>query len=212
MKCCHDKRIMLNPYELLRLAKNRGITVAELIRDFTEDEGTILKFEGPDCACVFLGPEGCTVHPDRPLVCRLYPLGRYVPPVGGEAFATMEGHPESAGVFADSESLEPHDTIGEFLEGQRVARHIKASEQYYRLYTTISALAEDPEPTDIEHPESEGPGGEFWLHADAIASEYCREHGLPEPESAEAQMEAHIAAVTAWAHRRFKTDAPSNSS
>ena len=194
---------MLNPYELLRLAKNRGISVAEFIRDFTEDGGTILKFGGPNSPCVFLGPEGCTVHPDRPLVCRLYPLGRYVPPGGGEAFAIMEGHPESAGVFADSESLQQQDTVGEFLEAQNVERHIKASERYYQLYMTVNALAQAPGVVTLDE-ESAGPGGEFWLHVDAIASAYCREHGLAEPESAEAQMEAHIAAVSDWARANYQ--------
>ena len=199
-RCCHHKRIMLNPYELLRLARSRGVTVEEFIRDFTEDGGTVLKFDGPDCACVFLGPEGCTVHSDRPLVCRLYPLGRYVPAGGGEAFAILEGHPESAGVFGPAESFQAQDTVGEYLEGQRVERHVKASERYYQLYRTISSLAEDPDSTIAEE-DSEGPGGENWLHADVIASAYCRQHGLPEPDSAEDQMEAHIAAVTEWARR-----------
>ena len=201
-RCCHHKRIMLNPYELLRLARNRGITVAEFIRDYTEDGGSVLKFEGPECACVFLGPEGCTVHPDRPLVCRLYPLGRYVPPGGGEAFAVMEGHPESAGVFAQPDSLGPQDKVGAFLDAQNVERHIKASERYYQLYTTISALAQLPDPEDETQSEAEGPGGEHWLHADAVAAAYCRERGHVEPDSAEAQMEAHISAVIAWAAQR----------
>jgi Fe-S-cluster containining protein len=198
-RCCHHKRIMLNPYELLRLAGNRGISVQAFIRDFTTDEGTVLKFEGPEDSCVFLGPEGCSVHPDRPLVCRLYPLGRYVPPAGGEAFAILEGHPESAGVFTPTDELGPRDTVGEFLVSQRVDRHIRAAERYYALYTTIAALAHSEDDSDDG---SDGPYGEFWLHADTIASAYCREQGMPEPPSAEAQMEAHIAAVTLWARRR----------
>lgn len=201
-RCCHHKRIMLNPYELLRLARNREISVEELIRDFTDEGGTLLRFDGADSACVFLGPEGCTVHPDRPLVCRLYPLGRFVPPQGGEAFSILKGHPESAGVFADSSQLGHEDTIGAYLDAQKVERHIDAAARYFELYKEIQRLASEGASIPEDDPESEGPGGEFWLHADVIAEDYCRRKGLPPPETAEEQMEAHIQAVLEWAARR----------
>jgi Fe-S-cluster containining protein len=193
---------MLNPYELLRLARDRGITVEELIRDYTEEGGTILKFEGPDSACVFLGPGGCTVHSARPLVCRLYPLGRYVPPEGGEGFAVHPGHPESAGVFAASSELQPSDTIGAYLDSQIVESHIAAAAKYFELYKVIRSLEPGEDQGSDDVAEAEGPYGCHWLLADKIAESYCQEHGLPPPESAEEQMEAHIRALTAWARRR----------
>ena len=37
MKCCHHKRIQLNPYEVARLARNRGMTTGEFRAVCTED-------------------------------------------------------------------------------------------------------------------------------------------------------------------------------
>ena len=62
--------------------------------------------ERDDGACGFLGEAGCTVHPDRPLVCRLYPLGRAVAPDRTETFAALTPDPETAGVYgADGASM-----------------------------------------------------------------------------------------------------------
>ena len=48
-------------------------TTTDVISRYTRD-GTALAVR-PDGSCVFLGPQGCSVHAGRPLVCRLYPLG-----------------------------------------------------------------------------------------------------------------------------------------
>jgi hypothetical protein len=74
-RCCHDKIIHLNPYEVARLAENRGVSTTEFLARYTENNGTALR-RVEDGACVFLTPQGCGVHPDQPLVCRLYPLER----------------------------------------------------------------------------------------------------------------------------------------
>src|ERR1700752_4896509 len=87
MRCCYDKRIQINPYESARLARNLGQTTTEFRSAWTEDgAGTVLK-QTDTGACIFLGNDGCTVHPDRPLVCRLYPLGRRVRADGSESFS-----------------------------------------------------------------------------------------------------------------------------
>jgi hypothetical protein len=68
--------------------------------------------ENEDGTCVFLGPQECQVHGDRPLVCRLYPLGRHVRSDGSEHFTQLEGHPQSAGELSD------YGTITEYLAAQ----------------------------------------------------------------------------------------------
>src|SRR5215470_9862277 len=89
LKCCHHQRIQLNPYELARLARNLGLTTTEFRAAWTEHGDGLALRQTETGACVFLGSEGCTVHPDRPLVCRLYPLGRHVSADGSEAFSRI---------------------------------------------------------------------------------------------------------------------------
>jgi Fe-S-cluster containining protein len=43
---------------------------------YAENDATLRHND--DGACIFLGEAGCTVHSDRALVCRLFPLGREV--------------------------------------------------------------------------------------------------------------------------------------
>jgi Fe-S-cluster containining protein len=76
LKCCQHKLIQLNPYEIARLARNRGMTTSEFRSAWTMDGVGLYLAQTKSGTCVFLGGDGCTVHPDRPLVCRLYPLGR----------------------------------------------------------------------------------------------------------------------------------------
>lgn len=197
-RCCHHKRITLNPYELIRLARNRGITIAEMIANHTDEGGGVLRFAGDDNACVFLGPEGCTVHADRPLVCRLYPLGRYVHPDVGEAYAVLEGHPESAGIFARTHELTPSDTVGDYVEAQGATPFISASERYFALYQFLASAAESEQEIEGDI----GPYGIHWQYADEIAEAHCRHRGLPAPDSAESVMESHIEALTEWAAKR----------
>jgi Fe-S-cluster containining protein len=81
LRCCTGKRIRVNPYEVFRLARHLGTSTTDFLARYTIEGGTELARTG-DERCVLLGESGCSVHPDRPLVCRLYPLGRHVK--GGE--------------------------------------------------------------------------------------------------------------------------------
>ncbi len=65
-----------------------------------------------DRSCVFLDERGCSVHPDRPLACRLYPLARWVDPDGNESFGHLEPHPQTAGVYGDK------GTVADYLAAQ----------------------------------------------------------------------------------------------
>jgi uncharacterized protein len=100
--CCRDKRIALDPYEVARLARAIRVSVRELRAGWTFDDdlGTALQ-QKEDGTCVFLGAQGCEVHDNRPLACRLYPLGRHLCSDGVEHFTLHEGHPLSHGEFTD---------------------------------------------------------------------------------------------------------------
>ena len=123
--CCHDKLIQTNPYEITRMAANRGVGTAEFRARWTQDGEGIHLARTESGACIFLGPEGCTVHPDRPLVCRLYPLGRQITASGGESFVHSKPHPLSQGTF------HKRGTIAQFLAAQDVEAFIEAADDYF---------------------------------------------------------------------------------
>ncbi len=73
-------------------------------------DGTIrLK---PNGDCVFLDEHGCGIHPARPLVCRLFPLGIIWDETGRERFGLMPLHPDCLGYMSDE------GTVEEYLESE----------------------------------------------------------------------------------------------
>ena len=125
-RCCRDKRIQLNPYELARLARAKHQSTSEFRAAWTlQGKGTVLS-QRDDGTCVFLGPHGCEVHADRPLVCRLYPLARHVLPDGAESFTILEGHPQSEGEFTAG------STVAHYLETQGAGPFMHAADAYFR--------------------------------------------------------------------------------
>ena len=83
-KCCHNmgESIVLDPYDIYQFAK-AGITMEELMSRAVElnvADGVILpnlKMQEDGGKCYFLDENGrCSVHSNRPGICRLFPLGR----------------------------------------------------------------------------------------------------------------------------------------
>jgi uncharacterized protein len=128
-RCCRHKTIQVNPYELARLAVALDCSVETLIAGYT-DGGTRLR-QLLDGRCVFLGDQGCTVHAHRPLVCRLYPLGRIVN-TGGERFIELQPHPQSAGLYGGN------GTVGDYLHAQQAQAFMDAADHYFRLYLELA--------------------------------------------------------------------------
>lgn len=84
--CCHGmgSSIILDPYDIYRLTTDLGMTLEELLVDKIElhvVDGIILpnlKMIGEEESCAFLRQDGkCEIHPSRPGICRIFPLGRY---------------------------------------------------------------------------------------------------------------------------------------
>src|SRR5262249_31510445 len=137
--------IQVNPYEVARLALARGQSTSEFRAAWTEDgRGTVLR-QNEDGTCVFLGPQGCQVHPDRPLVCRLYPLGRQVGSDGSEFFTKLKGHPLSAGEFTD------RGTIADYLAAQGAQPFMDAADAYFHWL----CLAHERLGESADHPADE---------------------------------------------------------
>lgn len=84
--CCQGmgSSIVLDPYDIWRLCTGLGTSFEQLMQGAIElsvADGLILpnlRLAGENEACYFLNEEGrCSIHPYRPGICRLFPLGRY---------------------------------------------------------------------------------------------------------------------------------------
>ena len=190
--CCRNKVIPLNPYEVLRLAQNQGLSMSEFIeRRTAEGQGVALKFlpPGEGGTCVFLGEEGCTVHPDRPLACRLYPLGRWTAGPGIEAFARVELDPGSKGEFGDK------GTIADFLAGQGTEPYFAAAELYLYLYSKMSDIFERIEAGELS---ADHLPDEDWLDVEGVVARHCAAQGLRVPANADETARLHVEIVSGW--------------
>jgi uncharacterized protein len=182
-RCCRDKQIQVNPYEIARLARATGQSTSEFRAAWTEDgQGTVLR-QNEDGTCVFLGPQGCEVHGDRPLACRLYPLGRHVRSDGSEYFTKLEGHPQSAGEFTD------RGTVADHVAAQGAQPFIDAADAYFQwLCAAHERLGESADrPAD----EMGAEDGDL-LDLDTMIARHCEASGEAEPGNVDDRMRLHL--------------------
>ncbi len=87
--CCSGmgNSVILDPMDIYRLTTGLGLTFEMLMTDKIElnvVDGIILpnlKMSSGTETCAFLNAQGrCSIHPQRPGICRLFPLGRYYDP------------------------------------------------------------------------------------------------------------------------------------
>lgn len=83
-RCCHEIKITLTPYDIIRLKKRLGLTSDEFLAIYTEPHllektdlpvVTLKLMDDASQACPFVRKDGCLVYEDRPTTCRYYPLG-----------------------------------------------------------------------------------------------------------------------------------------
>ncbi len=185
-RCCFEKRIVVNPYEIARIAAARNTSTTEVLEKHTVEGGTVLK-QREDGGCSFLEGKGCGVHAGRPLVCRLYPLGRIVEKEENERFVRLRGHPESEGVFGEA------GTIGQFLENQQAEAYMQASAKYFALFTRlVKVLSARPDGSDtFRQVVKDGVPEESieWLDVDATLARRAKG---PIPDDVEARVALHL--------------------
>lgn len=143
--CCHGKLVLLNPWELLSLAKEKKITPREFRDRYCEFGGIRLRFDGKvgwkeQQACSqYIDNFGCSVHLGRPLSCRLYPLGRQIQSeevqyiYQGNKFPCLEGCPEVLEL--------PQLSVGEYLKGQLTDKFEQAQDAYLDLMQNLADIA-----------------------------------------------------------------------
>jgi Fe-S-cluster containining protein len=134
--------VWINPWELARLAAQKGLT-SRIFRDtFCELGGIRLKFNKQDSknrlaeCSQYLPGCGCSVHAKRPLVCRLYPLGRvrhdkkifYMH--RGNKFPCLDDCPEVLNL--------PDMTVSDYLAGQDISSSATAQDEYLELMQQLA--------------------------------------------------------------------------
>lgn len=198
-RCCKDKVIPLNPYEVARIAELLGTTTTEVLATHTAAGGATLRTRD-EGTCVFFGASGCTVHVARPLACRLYPLGRYVDTAGVERFAEVTPHPESEGVYGED------GTVDAFLRAQGAGPYLDASARYVaalrKLLPVLTAREDAAEAIDEAKARMGEPpalGEENLLDVDAVVAADCARRGAPVPATVEGRVAAHVAWLEALA-------------
>lgn len=196
-RCCHDKLIQVNPYEAARLAHHLGVPTGEFIRDSLEDNVYLKRRQNG--ACIFLAESGCGVHPHRPMVCRIYPLGRHISASGEETFSHLDPHPQTAGVYGEAGVAE------DYLEQQGAPPYMAAADRYldlfHRLHAALQAfVASEAGAAAAATEASQGAKSSIpeWLDVDRVVANYCDAHRLPVPKGVDGKIELHIAAIEAW--------------
>ena len=204
-RCCHDKLIQVNPYEVARLAAHLHVSTADFARDCLEDNVYLKR--SANGACMFLTAEGCGVHPNRPMVCRIYPLGRHVDGDGSESFSHLAPHPQTEGVYGLSK------TVQDYLEQQGALPYMAAADHYLQLFHRLHAallvsMAREPQLVqDIGQVASAAKADmPAWLDVDSVVTSHCAEHGLPVPVTVKEKMTIHIAAIENWLARNVSDD------
>ena len=143
--CCHGNLVRLNPWELARLAHEKQLSSLDFRAQFTDAGGAILRFKGPKNnfekqACgLYVAELGCTVHPARPLACRLFPLGRMIQ---NETVEYMHQGSTFPCLNECPEVLElPQFTVADYLKGQATADFENAQDAYLEMMQNLADVA-----------------------------------------------------------------------
>jgi uncharacterized protein len=200
--CCHNKAIRVGPYEILRLARRLGITTTQFIAQHTEAGGTVLRMRDENNrACIFLNQQGCSVHPDRPLACRLYPLARWVDPDGRESFGHLTPHPNTSGIYGTSA------TVAAYLDKQGAAPFFEMGKSYGAVYQRMVDVLGSLDPEELDRRPSrrnevdeKAPGlaASTWIDIDKTIADFCKVHRRPVPDDLEGAIAVHIEAIESW--------------
>jgi Fe-S-cluster containining protein len=182
-RCCYRMLIQVNPYEIGRLAQLMGVSTSAFVARWTKGGAGLHLGHKESGACVFLGPQGCEVHSDRPLACRLYPLGRHVEPDGTERWSHLTAHPKTAGVYSKS------GTIADYIAGQGAEPFMRATDEYAIWYRAAHQLLEEAAAPDESASEVEDLD---LLDMDSVIADHAAMSGEDAPVDIEARKELHL--------------------
>jgi uncharacterized protein len=149
-KCCAKLRLILTPYDILRMKKRLCLSSDDFLERYTEtvieDHSRFpmvtLKMDAEkDRICPFVTEQGCTIYEDRPGACRLYPIGRASTMAYGEKdtrekfFIVRESHCLG---FKEEKSW----TLDEWLRHEGVNEYNAMNDQWLEIITSTKDLGE----------------------------------------------------------------------
>lgn len=137
--CCRNKRLMLLPYDVLRLRRSLSLPSQQILAELAELEldpnsgwpALRLKLQD-DGRCPFVRTHGCAVYPHRPGCCRIFPLARAV------ALGQAGQPPHEFFVVTETRGClgwdEPRDiTVQQWIEEQGLEDYRKANNRLLSL-------------------------------------------------------------------------------
>jgi uncharacterized protein len=194
-RCCTGKRIPLDPYEVARIAQRLGLTTTETYARYTTDGGALLAVQAGG-ACIFVGDDGCSIHPARPLACRLYPLGRRVTAERQERFAAVVPDAGCEGSYGGS------GTVEDYLRDQGAEPFLVAADRYRAILEKLaSVLLRRDDVLECVDQVNELFGrapleeDQSLLDVDTVVVRRCAELGIAVPHDVEARILLHLAAL-----------------
>lgn len=199
-KCCHGKGIQVNPYETMRLSSHLGITTTKFRNKYLNRQ--FLKHKQHSDACIFLGEKGCTVHKDRPLVCRLYPLGRLQMVDGEEVFIELTPYPGSLGEYGTM------STVDSYLKTQKVKPYLDAGQAYMKLIQKMAKASLSESSTISKKQENNNiltklNYTDWILDPNPVIMKYCHWKNIGLALETEQKLKLHIEALKAWADGKW---------
>jgi hypothetical protein len=115
--CCRSSRIILYPFDIMRLCSELGIKTSEFLKKYAylqPDKDDILRcFLKTNPICLFNSDNGCSVYEARPVRCRTFPVGRIF-----EEDKILYTLPKIKGCLGFKSNKK--QTIQEYLESQNV--------------------------------------------------------------------------------------------
>lgn len=143
--CCFGKQVYINPFELACMAQAKELTPKEFRDQYSEFGGIRLRFDGASIfkgmsACSqYISDFGCSIHTGRPLVCRLYPLGRqkqnekqhYM--FQGKEFPCLANCPEVLDL--------PQMSVSDYIKGQATKSFELAQDEYLEIMQNLADVA-----------------------------------------------------------------------
>jgi len=146
--CCAKLRLILTPYDILRMKNRLGITSDQFLLSYTE---TLIENQGRfpmvklrmeenrNKVCPFVTAKGCEIYTDRPGACRLYPVGRASANSDGERearekyFLVVETHCKGF-------SREKAWNLDEWLNHEGMAEYNAMNDQWLEIITSSRGL------------------------------------------------------------------------
>jgi len=147
-RCCADLRLVLTPYDIIRIKNRLGLSSKEFLDRYTEPQTgektwfpmLKLRMDDKTLTCPFVTPEGCSIYEDRPGACRTYPLGR-------AASQSIEGEAKEYHFIVNEPHCLGHNeekewTISEWKEDQGINVYNEMNDYWAEIITNSAVLTQ----------------------------------------------------------------------